>query len=73
MSQETIKMIEKAREKLVTTSSSLESLVMDLITSRFQMMDNWSPSSVLEQEQILHLELKLLNEELDQEQDGESP
>ena len=73
MSQETIKMIEKAREKLVTTSSSLERLVLDLITSRLQMMDNWSPSSVLEQEQRLHLELKLFKEELDQEQDGESP
>lgn len=73
MSQETLKMMEKAREKLATTSSSLERLVMELITSRLQMMDNWSPSSVLEQEQRLHLELKLFKEELDQEQVEESP
>ena len=67
MSQETLKMLEKAREQLAVTSSSLESLVMKLITSRLQMMDCVSPSSVLEQEQRLHLELKLLKEDVNQE------
>ena len=73
MSQETLKMLEKAREQLTATTTSLEKMVMELITSRLQMMDNWSPSSVLEQEHRLHLELKLSKEELDQEQVEESP
>ena len=73
MSQETLKMLEKAREQLAATASSLETLVMDLISSRLQMMDNWAPTSVLEQDQRLHHELKLLKEDLDQEQVEESP
>ena len=73
MSQETLKMLEKAREQLAATASSLETLVMDLISSRLQMMDNLSPSSVLELTQRLHQELKLLKEDLDQEQVEESP
>ena len=68
MSQETLKMLEKAREQLAATASSLESLVMDLVTSRLQMMDNVSPSLVLELDQRLHQELKLLKKDLDQEQ-----
>ena len=52
---------------------SLETLVMDLISSRLQMMDNWAPTSVLEQDQRLHHELKLLKEDLDQEQVEEAP
>ena len=67
MSQETLKMLKKAREQLAATTTSLEKMVMELITSRLQMMDNLSPSSVLEQEQRLHLELKLLNEDVNQE------
>ena len=73
MSQETLKMLEKAREQLAATASSLETLVMDLVTSRLQMIDNWSPSLVLGQEQRLHQELKLLKEDLGQEQVKESP
>ena len=73
MSQETLKMLEKAREQLAATASSLETLVMDLVTSRLQMMDNLSPSSVLELDQRLQQELKLLKEDLDQEQVEESP
>ena len=73
MSQETLKMLEKARDQLAATASSLETLVMDLISSRLQMMDNWAPTSVLEQDQRLHHELKLLKEDLAQEQVGESP
>ena len=73
MSQETLKMLEKAREQLAATASSLESLVMDLVTSRLQMMDSWSPSLVLGQEQRLQQELKLLKEDLGQEQVKESP
>ena len=73
MSQETLKMLEKAREQLAATASSLETLVMDLISSRLQMMDNWAPSLVLEQDQRLHHELKLLKDDLDQEQVEESP
>ena len=73
MSQETLKMLEKAREQLAATASSLETLVMDLISSRLQMMDNWTLSSVLEQDQRLHHELKLLKDDLDQEQVEESP
>ena len=38
MSQETLKMLEKARERLAVTAGSLESLMMDLVTSRLQMM-----------------------------------
>ena len=73
MSQETLKMLEKAREQLAATASSLESLVMDLVTSRLQMMDSWSPSLVLGQEQRLQQELQLLKEDLGQEQVKESP
>ena len=73
MSQETLKMLEKAREQLAATASSLESLVMDLVTSRLQMMDNVSPSLVLELDQRLHQELKLLKKDLDQEQVEEAP
>ena len=73
MSQETLKMLEKAIEQLAATASSLETLVMDLVSSRLQMMDNLSPSSVLEQDQRLHQELKLLKEDLDQEQVEDSP
>ena len=73
MSQETLKMLEKAREQLAATASSLETLVMDLVTARLQMIDNWSPSLVLGQEQRLHQELKLLKEDLGQEQVKESP
>ena len=73
MSQETLNMLEKAREQLAATASSLESLMMNLVTSRLQMMDNWALSSVLEQDQRLHHELKLLKEDLDQEQVEESP
>ena len=73
MSQETLKMLEKAIEQLAATASSLETLVMDLVSSRLQMMDNLSPSSVLEQDQRLHQELKLLKEDLDQEQVKKSP
>ena len=73
MSQETLQMLEKAREQLTATASSLETLVIDLISSRLQMMDNWAPSLVLEQDQRLHQELKLLKEDLDQEQVEESP
>ena len=73
MSQETLKMLEKARDQLAATASSLETLVMDLISSRLQMMDNWALSSVLEQDQRLHHELKLLKDDLDQEQVEESP
>ena len=73
MSQETLKMLEKAREQLAATASSLETLVMDLVTSRLQMIDNLSPSSVLELDQRLHQELKLLKEDLVQEQVEESP
>ena len=57
MSQETLKMLEKAREQLAATASSLETLVMDLVTSRLRMMDNLSPSSVLELTQRLHTPL----------------
>ena len=73
MSQETLKMLEKAREQLAATASSLETLVMDLVTSRLQMMDNLAPSSVLRQELRLQQELKLLKEDLDQEQVKKSP
>ena len=73
MSQETLKMLEKAREQLAATASFLESLVMDLVTSRLQMMDNVSPSLVLELDQRLHQELKLLKKDLDQEQVEEAP
>ena len=73
MSQETLKMLQKAIEQLAATASSLETLVMDLISSRLQMMDNWAPSFVLEQDQRLHQELKLLKEDLDQEQVEDSP
>ena len=73
MSQETLKMLEKARDQLAATVSSLESLVMDLVTSRLQMMDNVSPSLVLELDQRLHQELKLLKKDLDQEQVEEAP
>ena len=73
MSQETLKMLEKARDQLASTASSLETLVMDLVTSRLQMMDNLSPSSVLELDQRLHQELKLLKEDLVKEQVEESP
>ena len=41
--------------------------------SRLQMMDNWAPSFVLEQDQRLYQELKLLKEDLDQEQVEDSP
>ena len=73
MSQETLNMLEKAREQLAATASSLESLMMNLVTSRLQMMDNCAPSSVLEQEHRLHLEIQLLKEELSPEHGGETP
>ena len=73
MSQETLKMLEKAREQLAATASSLETLVMDLVTSRLQMMDNVSPSLVLELDQRLYQELKILKKDLDQDQVEEAP
>ena len=73
MSQETLKMLEKARDQLASTASSLETLVMDLVTSRLQMMENWAPTSVLGRDQRVRHELKLLIDGLDQEHVEESP
>ena len=62
MCQEMLKMLEKAREQLAATATSLDGLMMDLVTSRLQMIDICAPSSVLEQEHRLHLEIQLLKE-----------
>ena len=65
-------MLEKSREQLAAAAHSLEALVMDLVTSRLQLMDIWSPSSVLELEQRLKQELQSFKEDLEQE-NGEKP
>ena len=61
MSQDTLKMLERAKEQLAATASGLETLVMDLVTSRLQFIDQLSPSAVLVQDQKLCLEIELLN------------
>ena len=71
MSQDTSKMLERAQEQLAATASSLETLVMDLVTSRLQFIDQWSPSTVMEQDQRLHRELQIFKEDLDKV-DGEA-
>ena len=71
MSQDTSKMLERAQEQLAATASSLETLVMDLVTSRLQFIDQWSPSAVMEQDQRLHRELQIFKEDLDKV-DGEA-
>ena len=67
MSQDTLKMLERAKEQLAATASGLETLVMDLVTSRLQFIDQLSPSAVLVQDQKLCLEIELLKEDLDKE------
>ena len=71
MSQDTSKMLERAQEQLAATAGSLETLVMDLVTSRLQFIDQWSPSTVMEQDQRLHRELQIFKEDLDKV-DGEA-
>ena len=71
MSQDTSKMLERAQEQLAATASSLETLVKDLVTSRLQFIDQWSPSTVMEQDQRLHRELQIFKEDLDKV-DGEA-
>ena len=67
MSQDQLKMLERAKEQLAATASVLESTVMDLVTSRLQFIDQWSPCSALDQVQKLHRELELFKEDLDKE------
>ena len=77
MSQDTSKMLERAQEQLAAIASSLETLMMDLVTSRLQFIDQWfidpfeSPSTVMEQVQELHRELQIFKEDLDKV-DGEA-
>lgn len=71
MSQDTSKMLERAQEQLAAIASSLETLMMDLVTSRLQFIDQWSPSTVMEQDQRLHRELQIFKEDLDKV-DGEA-
>ena len=72
MSQDMFKMLEKAQELLAATANSLETLVMDLVTHRIQMMDKWSPGSVLEQDQIFLQELEVFRKELYKEHGEDS-
>ena len=67
MSQDKLKMLERAKEQLAASANVLESMVMDLVTSRLQFIDQWSPSSALDQVQKLHRELELFKEDLDKE------
>ena len=67
MSQDTLKMLESAKEQLAATASGLETLVTDLVNSRLQFIDQLSPSALLVQDQKLRLELELLKEDLDKE------
>lgn len=60
-------MLERAKEQLAATAGALESTMMDLVTSRLQFIDQWSPSSALDQVQKLHRELELFKEDLDKE------
>ena len=71
MSQDTSKMLERAQEQVAAIASSLETLMMDLVTSRLQFIDQWSPSTVMEQDQRLHRELQIFKEDLDKV-DGEA-
>ena len=68
MSQDSLKMLERAKEQLAATASSLETLVMDLVTSRLQFMDQWSPSAVMEQDHRLNRDLQIFKEDLDKEE-----
>ena len=72
MSQDMLKMLEKAQDLLAATANSLETLVMDLVTSRIQMMDKWTPGSVLEQDQRFLQELEVFRKELYKEYGEES-
>ena len=67
MSQDNLKMLKRAKEQLAATASVLESTVMDLVTSRLQFIDQWSPSSALDQVQKLHHQLEIFKEYLDKE------